>query len=94
MLLNQNQSLQVIAFSTIGYLWAAQLQIPIIKIFIPIFFTANLFRASREKILSHAQFTIEAQSPQKKVGASHIYTTTTTTSILHRVCTLIHTASK
>ena len=87
MLLNQNQPLQVIAFSTIGYLWAAQHELPIIKIFIPDFFTVNLFPAPLDRILCHAQFTIEAQSLDKR---SELPSSVLLLQlVLHRVCTWI-----
>ena len=87
MLLNQNQPLQVIAFSTIGYLWAAQHELPIIKIFIPDFFTVNLFLAPIDRILCHGQFRIEAQSLQKR--SDHPLSSLLLQLLLNRVCTSI-----
>ena len=64
---NQRQTLWVMSVSTIAYLWAARHSPPyVIKIFSPVFFTVNLFPAPLDRILCHAQFTIEAQSPQKR----------------------------
>ena len=87
MLLNPNQPLQVIAFSTIGYLWAAQHELPIIKIFIPDFFTVNLFLAPIDRILCHGQFWIEAQSLQKR--SDLLLPSLLLQLLLNRVCTTI-----
>ena len=54
------------AVSKIGYLWAAQHDLPIIKIFILDFFTVILFLAPIDRILCHGQFRIEAKSLQKR----------------------------
>ena len=63
----------MIAVSTIGYIWAAQHELPIIKIFVPDFFTVILFHAPWGKILCHAQFAIEAQSLQKGRTFPYLY---------------------